>query len=145
MNRLLNIQNKLYKHALILTKNEFNAKDLLQDTNERVIRKLDLYHGKVKFETWACVIMHNIFIDSLRNKKRQVIDVRDYYSEEGESIKNNYLNIVKRIKNQDIKEAILLRSLGFKQIEIAERKGVSINTISGRIRYARKNIKSCIF
>ena len=58
------IRQKLWYRALALTKNEEDAKDLLQDTFLRAIEKKGSFDGK-HMDRWLYTIMRNIFYDNL--------------------------------------------------------------------------------
>ena len=67
------IKKKLWYRALALTKNEEDAKDLLQDTFLRAIEKKGSFDGK-HMDRWLYTIMRNIFYDNFRKKSYTMKD-----------------------------------------------------------------------
>jgi len=67
------IKRKLWYRALALTKNEEDAKDLLQDTFLRAIEKKDKFDGK-HMDRWLYRMMRNIFYDNVRKKSYTMKD-----------------------------------------------------------------------
>ena len=67
------IKQKLWYRALALTKNEEDAKDLLQDTFLRAIEKKGSFDGK-HMDRWLYTIMRNIFYDNFRKKSYTMKD-----------------------------------------------------------------------
>ena len=72
---ILKNQKILYSYALSLTKNEDDAKDLVQDTLLKAIRKENLYSEGTNLKAWLCTIMKNIFLDSFKHKN---VKIRSY-------------------------------------------------------------------
>ncbi|MFT3695561.1 MAG: RNA polymerase sigma factor [Kofleriaceae bacterium] len=54
-----------------LCRNNDDAHDLVQNTYERALRKLDRYGEQGNAKAWLVAIMHNLFIDQCRAKKRR--------------------------------------------------------------------------
>lgn len=161
-------KDKVYTHIYYLVKNEELANDFFQDTFFKVIHNLktNKYNDEGKFLPWVMRIAHNMVIDQMRKQKRYKI-TNEWHGSEGEefnifdileidsgdNIEEHLMSeqCVLRLQEmvQDLPEAQkeilemrLYQRIAFK--DIAEMKGISINTALGRMRYAVMNIKKMI-
>ena len=60
----------LRRYARALTQNVSDADDLVQNCLVRAIAKMDRFEAGTNLRAWLLAIMHNIFIDSFRKKRR---------------------------------------------------------------------------
>ena len=60
----------LRRYARALTQNAADADDLVQNCLVRAIAKMDRFEAGTNLRAWLLAIMHNIFIDSFRKKRR---------------------------------------------------------------------------
>lgn len=60
----------LRRYARALTQNVADADDLVQNCLVRAIAKMDRFEAGTNLRAWLLAIMHNIFIDSFRKKRR---------------------------------------------------------------------------
>lgn len=158
---LLRYKDKLYAYIAFYTKNNDITDDLFQETFVKAIINLrkGKYNEKGKFYAWLTRIAHNLLIDQIRN---EVSENLCYHQDEEKYINslsnlwviNRENEIVKEQTLHDVKllieklpstqrEVVLMRyyqELSFK--EIAEAKGISINTALGRMHYALQNMKA---
>jgi RNA polymerase sigma-70 factor (ECF subfamily) len=63
----------LSRFARVLTRNEDDAHDLVQDCVERALRKQDLFQQGTSLKSWLFTLMRNVFISQ---KRRQTLDRR---------------------------------------------------------------------
>ena len=61
---------RLRRYARALTRDAALADDLLQDTLERALRKLDLWRPDSDLRAWLFTLMHNLFINRIRGDAR---------------------------------------------------------------------------
>src|SRR5574343_608477 len=62
---------ELKRRAIYLLKNDLqSAEDLLNDTVERILRKVDLFEEGTNFKAWCYFIMKNNFINDYRKRIR---------------------------------------------------------------------------
>lgn len=158
---LLRYKDKLYAYIAFYTKNNDITDDLFQETFVKAIINLrkGKYNEKGKFYAWLTRIAHNLLIDQIRN---EVSENLCYHQDEEKYINslsnlwviNRENEIVKEQTLHDVKllieklpstqrEVVFMRyyqELSFK--EIAEAKGISINTALGRMHYALQNMKA---
>ncbi|GGG93252.1 MULTISPECIES: sigma-70 family RNA polymerase sigma factor [Pedobacter] len=62
--------NALKSRAILFTKDEDDADDLVQDTLIKAYRFLERFQDGTDFKAWLFVIMRNTFINSFRKKQR---------------------------------------------------------------------------
>jgi RNA polymerase sigma factor (sigma-70 family) len=74
-----------YARALTKTCREYEAEDLLQDTNLRAWEKRAYYKQDDSFTGWLCFMMHNIFINYvIKTKLKMHYDSE--YNQDGEEV-----------------------------------------------------------
>ena len=132
------------RYATSLTKNRYDADDIVQDTYLKVlstdIKNTDNIKGYLFMST------HSVYIDSMR---RKIIfdDINDYpekiinYSSYIQQIKD----VVKKQKYSKAKECFMMHYYwGFLYREIAEISGINLNSVKSNIRNFREKIKTLI-
>ncbi len=156
-------RNRVFSSIYLLVKNREVAEDIFQDTFVKVIRSLRLkkYQDNGKFVAWVLRIAHNLVIDHFRKEQQQNTFSKDDYEIDvfnnvklaelnyedslvQEQIYGKVRSLVEKLP-EDQREIVMLRhyrDMSFK--DIAEYKGVSINTALGRMRYALINMRKMI-
>jgi len=88
-------EKKLYSRAFILTRNEADAKDLLQIAMEKCFKAIDQLDHHERFLPWAYTILRNSFIDLKRSQKgkdiKSLSDL-DNFEENSKGFSKNELN-----------------------------------------------------
>lgn len=62
---------RLRRYARALTGDVARADDLVQDTLERALAKLDLWQPGSDLRAWLFTLMHNLFVNQLRTRRPQ--------------------------------------------------------------------------
>lgn len=143
--------------AFTLTKDQEDAKDLVQETIFRALANKEKYHIGTNVKAWMYTIMRNIFINNYRRKAKQ--------NTLFDNSPNNFLidtnqvavanEAVAKLTMKEVQEAVyqlpeifrnpfLLYFDGFKYHEIADMLHEPLGTIKSRIHFARKLLKSQI-
>jgi len=65
-------KDKAYNVALSILKNEFDAKDAVQEAFILAFRKLETFKGKSKFFTWFCRIVINESVKKANERDREL-------------------------------------------------------------------------
>lgn len=153
-NQLL-LENKefLKPFSLSLTRNEEEAKDLVQDTLCRALINKDKFQEDSNIAAWLYTMMRNIFINNYRRKKKFTkvsSDVpADYFLYQTRKVAQN-----QGLMNAGIREikaaihrlpdifrlAFEMYYLGYKYQEIADILKEPLGTIKSRIHFARKTL-----
>lgn len=66
---------RLRRYARALTRDVAQADDLVQDTLERALVKLDLWRPGTDLRAWLFTLMHNLFVNQVRANKLQETDL----------------------------------------------------------------------
>ena len=153
----------VYSVALSYVNSRDDADDIFQETFTRAITAIreHRYQTTGKFNAWLIRIAHNLTIDHARSCTADLYSSRDAFSsnvlnnlkysekcQESQIIEQQNLDTLKQMLSylpENQQEIVFLRfyeDLSFR--EIAEQKGISINTALGRMRYALINLRKMI-
>lgn len=150
---LIGLSNSLEFFALSLTRNDEDAKDLLQETMVKAITYRDKFVEKTNLKAWCYTIMKNTFINNYRRaiKANTIIDqTEDLYflnskrSEDG-TIPDSAL-AYKEIRSKvdaledDYRIPFEMHNKGYKYKEIADYLDLPIGTVKSRIFLARRRL-----
>jgi RNA polymerase sigma-70 factor, ECF subfamily len=159
-------KNNVFHYVLSKVKDRDLADDIFQDTFIKVIKTLKAgnYNEEGKFLPWVLRIAHNLVVDHFRRvSKVRMISESTSYNEEFnifsvlaqeernveqqityDELENQMVELVQHLpeSQREILEMRIFQDMSFK--EIADLKGISINTALGRMRYALINIRKLI-
>ncbi len=154
---LLNNTEFLKPFAFTLTRDNEQAKDLIQETLYKALANKHRYNVGTNLKAWLYTIMRNIFINSYRKKAKQqtVFDntsndfLIDYNQAAvaNEAIANINIKEVKTAIHQlpeIFKTPFVLYFDGYQYNEIAEALQEPLGTVKSRIHFARKLLKAQI-
>ena len=80
--KLLNTYwSDVYRFQFSKTNHEDEAEDITIKTFAKAFDKIDLYNDNYNFKTWIISISKNIFLDSVRGKKKETISLNRGNSE----------------------------------------------------------------
>ncbi|HNS18439.1 MAG TPA: RNA polymerase sigma factor [Bacteroidales bacterium] len=151
--KLLGLKENLNYFAILLTSNQEDAKDLVQDTFVKALTHREQFQSGTNLKAWAYTIMKNTFINNYRRnaKANTMVDTTDdlYYlnssmSSEEESAEsrmhvNDILQRIARLEESH-RRPFEMHTNGFKYKEIAEALDLSIGTVKSRIFFTRKKL-----
>lgn len=139
----------LYKYALKLTKDEDDAKDLLQDTFANAHKNIAQYEKGTNGKAWLYRAMRNHFLNL---KKREPIGKTDLSyipaskqlnPERGlDGLSDEYLEVTSVVQKENLYPFLLHVLEGYSYEEIAELCKVPLGTIRTRISRARETMKT---
>ncbi|MDD5507411.1 MAG: RNA polymerase sigma factor [Bacteroidales bacterium] len=151
--KLISLKDNLSYFANLLTSNEEDAKDLVQDTFVKALTHREQFQPDTNLKAWAYTIMKNTFINNYRRNVRAntIVDTTDdlYYMNntsisEAESAESriNTKDILQRIAQleENHRKPFEMLTNGFKYKEIAEALDLSIGTVKSRIFFTRKKL-----
>lgn len=147
-NIYLEYLNTLYNFALKLTRNTIDAEDLVEDTFLRAFRFFHKFKKGTNIKSWLFKIMHNLFINKYRAKKKepQIVELKEAILVE-QNIPQNFFSgfMDKEIQEaldslpEEFKEAVILSDLEeFSYHEISKILGCPIGTVRSRLSRGRK-------
>ena len=149
--------NLIYRCALQMTKNESDAKDLVQETYLKAYRFFDKFRTDTNCEAWLFTILRNTFINTILSKRKrpQMIPLSevDEHGIELLGYGDPESNIFGSLFHDDVaaamdslpieyRTAVLLADIeGFSYREIADRVGCPIGTVMSRLSRGRRLLK----
>ena len=148
-------QDKLYRFALSIVGNTFEAEDIVQEVLIKVWKKKDDFIKLDNKEAWCMTVTRNLAIDKTRSRKYQTEDISGHYSISDNASNpaqlaefNDTMSIIKGYMEQlpeAQKEVIHLRDIeGFTYNEISEITGMPIERVKVNLHRARKTLRSKI-
>lgn len=154
---LINNTEFLRPFAFTLTRDQEEAKDLVQETLFRALANKEKYNIGTNIKAWMYTIMRNIFINNYRRKSKQntIFDhtANDFLIDANQGAVAN--EAIAKLNMKEVMEAVqklpeifrnpfLLYFDGFKYHEIADMLHEPLGTIKSRIHFARKLLKAQI-
>jgi RNA polymerase sigma-70 factor (ECF subfamily) len=148
----------LYRTAWSLTRSDFDAQDLVQETLLRAFRAIDRFDGRYP-RAWLLTIMRNANINRARKKKPDLLDDPDATFErstefashddpEAAVVDNEFDEVVEAGFNglsdrfREVVELVDLNGLSYQ--EAATSLGIPVGTVMSRLHRARKRIREHI-
>ncbi len=139
----------LHRYALVLTRNSYDAEDLVQDTVRRAIEKKAHFEAGTNIRSWAFTIMHNAFCDIRRRRARRPEVSLEASGISGESCGNADslievmdFNRAFAALNPAAREILVLIGVdGLSYEDAAERLGMPVGTVKSRLFRAREALR----
>ncbi|OIP37422.1 MAG: hypothetical protein AUK47_13590 [Deltaproteobacteria bacterium CG2_30_63_29] len=148
-------REKLWGHALGLTRNSTEAEDLLQVTYVRAFERWSQLRDLSCISSWLTRMMHRAFVDQCRRRTREKLEsleLLDSWIEaaehstqhtpsEGESEARDSVQKALGELSLVLAQALTLRDVwGFSYEEIAELLEIPVGTVRSRIARAREQM-----
>ncbi len=142
---------RLRRFAFALTRNMDQADDLVQDTCERALNKLDQWEPGTKLESWMYRIAQNIWLDRKRAEKGRGVpaaieDADDIPGCDGRTVTESRLTLAsvsEGINNLPADQQVLIALVcieGLSYKEAATMLDVPIGTVMSRLSRARQSL-----
>ena len=158
--KLLNTYwSDIYRFQFAKTGNENEAEDITIKTFAKAFDKIDLYNDNYNFKTWLISISKNIFIDSVRGKKKEMVSLNKKNSEahlitddapspEDQIInEQNLAQLLSYIKKLNKKQQEIINLRYFQELsykEIAETLNESMSSVKVNLLRAKKLLSEII-
>jgi RNA polymerase sigma-70 factor (ECF subfamily) len=156
-------EKSLFQFAFRLCGNHHEAQDLLQESLYRAYKSFSRFEAGTAFDRWLYQIIHNLFIDHYRKKKRRPIfasideplqhlesekpiELPDWSNNpETEAVRNELGRQIQAGLTQlspEYRAAVVLCDIqGLSYEEIAQVLNCSIGTVRSRIHRGRKTLR----
>ncbi|GIX17024.1 MAG: DNA-directed RNA polymerase sigma-70 factor [Rhodothalassiaceae bacterium] len=140
----------LRRYARALTRDPDDADDLVQDTLERAIARLDQFQPGTDLRSWMFTIMHNLFIDGCRRARRrgESVEIEDWMAnasaEPSQLDAVTVREVIEKMDHLSPHEREVLEKVaidGMKYEEAAAELGVAVGTVKSRLFRARESLK----
>lgn len=138
---------RLRRYARALTRDAVMADDLVQDTLERALRKLDLWRPDSDLRAWLFTLMHNLFVNRVRTAspaETSLDEAMDTPVAGGQMAALGLRDIAAGLADlpDDQREVILLIGLEqFGYAEAAHILGVPLGTVMSRLSRGRERLR----
>lgn len=151
-NFLISKQFKYLKpQAMKFTRDEDDAKDLIQDTLLKAILNSDKFTEGTNIRGWLFIIMRNLFVNGYRKNKHKTcpIDSEDCSQLQVGNTAESNLNIqhIHSLLNKlprQYRKPLTMHIQGYKYHEINSSLSSPIGTVKNRIHIARRLLKEAL-
>jgi RNA polymerase sigma-70 factor (ECF subfamily) len=142
----------LTRFARVLTRNEDDAYDLVQDCVERALRKKALFNDGSSLKSWLFTVMRNLFVSQ---KRRAALDQR-YVAQADDSIHvqaasqidrvflNETMRALNRLAPSESQAIIVLGIYETSQQDMADALKEPVGTLKSRLCRGRAHLKSAL-
>jgi RNA polymerase sigma-70 factor (ECF subfamily) len=141
---------RLRRYARALTRDVARADDLVQDTLERALIKLDLWQPGSDLRAWLFTLMHNVFLNQMRSHRppdAALDDAPDIPVSGGqmEALDARDIHAALARLPESQREVMLLVGLEqFGYDEAAQILGVPLGTVMSRLSRARERMRQML-
>jgi len=141
---------RLRRYARALTGDANRADDLVQDTLERALAKLDLWQPGSDLRAWLFTLMHNLFVNQIRTKRPQETVMEEALDEpvsggQMEALAARDIHAALARLPEEQREVLLLVGLEqFGYAEAAQVLGVPTGTVMSRLSRARERMRQML-
>ncbi|MFP5407867.1 MAG: sigma-70 family RNA polymerase sigma factor [Gammaproteobacteria bacterium] len=141
---------RLRRYARALTGDVTRADDLVQDTLERALAKLDLWQPGSDLRAWLFTLMHNLFVNQIRIKRPQETVMEEALDEpvsggQMEALAARDIHAALARLPEEQREVLLLVGLEqFGYAEAAQVLGVPAGTVMSRLSRARERMRAML-
>ena len=153
MNALnLPFKDKLYRFALNIVGNTFDAEDIMQELMIKIWNRMDQYNSIDNKEAWCMTVTRNLAIDKTRNKKVKTNDISEYHHLRDDDVTQDrkieiderfgsIMNLVNQLPEKQ-REIVHLRDVeGYTYQEIADMTETTLDCVKVSLHRGRKTLK----
>lgn len=140
---------RLRRYARSLTTDRHAADDLVQDTLERAWNKYHLWRPGSDLRAWLFTIMHNVFINNLRSRRRELdrpledLPPMPVHGMQAETVELTEIDRAMARLSAEHREILML--VVVEQLSYGEAGrvlGVPIGTVMSRLARARERLRT---
>jgi RNA polymerase sigma-70 factor, ECF subfamily len=157
---LVNIDG-LYSYAMVLTRNQADAEDLVQETYVRAMRAMSSLQAGSNLKAWLFTILRNAWLNQVRKRRFGpqfvgIADGHDIANGIGQPSKDAHDNYVSKIERMRVQDAIQKLPIEFREIivlreyeelsyrEIASVLECPVGTVMSRLARARTKLRNML-
>lgn len=149
---VVKLQGALLGFAKSLTRDDDEAKDLLQETALKALVSKELYHDTGSIKSWLCTIMFNLFVNCRRRSSRQQAMIADFQLDAADDMEEGIdaecavsATDIQQIMNllpAKSRELFSLYLQGYHYDEIARRMEMPVGTVKVQIFRIKRKLRS---
>ncbi len=150
-NELIQHIPRLRRYARALAGDSARADDLVQDTLERALAKLDLWRPESDLRAWLFTLMHNLFVNQIRSSGNQLLRELDEAKDlpvsggQDESLVVRDIHVALSRLPSEQREVMLLVGLEqFSYADAAHVLGIPQGTVMSRLSRARERMRQLL-
>ena len=153
--------DSLYSYGLVLTRNQAEAEDLVQETCLRALRAMERLRPDSNVKSWLFTILRNIWLNQLRQRKTAPdmveLDVDEQVANRAvDSSRDPHAAYVSDLEGEQVRRAIEQLPLEFREIillreyeelsyeEIATMLQCPVGTVMSRLARARSKLRDLL-
>lgn len=148
----LPFKDKLYRFALNIVGNTFDAEDIMQELMIKIWNRMDQFNEIDNKEAWCMTVTRNMAIDKTRSRKVSVQDISAYHhlsdadeTQDRKMEKDERFGSIMQLVNQlpeKQREIIHLRDVeGYSYQEIADMTESTLDFVKVSLHRSRKTLK----
>ncbi len=143
----------LRRFARVLTRNEDDAHDLVQDCVERALRKQALFQQGTSLKSWLFTLMRNVFISQKRREtlNRRYVAMADDGNprvQVPDQVNNVFLkqtmNALRRLSSSERQAIVLLGMHEASQHDVAKAMNEPVGTLKSRLCRGRAHLRAAM-
>jgi RNA polymerase sigma-70 factor, ECF subfamily len=151
----------LYSYALVLSRNQAEGQDLVQETCLRALRAMERLRPDSNVKSWLFTILRNIWLNQLRQRKTvpALVDLDSDVHGANRAVdpsKDPHAAFVSDLEREQVRHAIEQLSLEFREIillreyeelsyeEIAAMLQCPVGTVMSRLARARSKLRDLL-
>ncbi len=141
---------RLRRYARALARDPARADDLVQDTLERALAKLDLWQPGSNLRAWLFTLMHNLFVNQARSRQQAetaLDEAHDVPVSGGQMEALTARDIQAALARLPEAQREVLLLVGLEQFayeEAAQVLGVPVGTVMSRLSRARERMRQLL-
>lgn len=145
---------KLRRYARALLRDRDAADDLVQDSLERALTRLDNWRSGENPRRWLFTIMHHLFVDQMRKVNRRgktvvlpqeaVENLASPVSQQDSVAARDILDALEAISPERRAAIVMVAVEGFSYAEAANILGIPAGTLMSRIARGREDLRALL-
>jgi RNA polymerase sigma-70 factor, ECF subfamily len=153
--------NGLYSYGLVLSRNQAEAEDLVQETCLRALRAMERLKPESNVKSWLFTILRNIWLNQIRHRKTAPdmleLDADEYVANRAvDSSRDPHAAYVSDLEGEQVRRAIEQLPLEFREVillreyeelsyeEIATMLQCPVGTVMSRLARARSKLRDLL-
>ena len=138
---------RLRRYARALAGDSHRADDLVQDTLERALAKFHLWRRGSDMRAWMFAIMHNVFVNQLKQRRELALDEATEAGLEGAPRADvlELRDLDAALARLPVEQREVLLLIGLEQLSYAEASealGVPVGTVMSRLSRGRERLRA---